>query len=393
MDSHIRKRISSSATMTTKIKNDDNMKKDASSPPKKTKSFHRQSINKTVCRQNDENKFIMMIRRNLCSIILSLIILILFIVFVIIPIIVRNSFTFQHLGVFLNIVNFHYFYDLSDTEQFGLRCARSFRIETNDEKISLGAWHIFPGDESEECKRAAHDFNDDRIIFLYLHGNMASRAFYHRRELYNVLSEKLNAHVIAFDYRGFADSTNVMPSTFGLTNDTRNVYEWILKNNVTSNRIIIWGHSLGTAVATRFLNECPDEIYPFAAVIEAGFTSIVEASHHYPLIKLFSFLPYFEYCFVEPLVNNPELNFNSTAQLSAIRCPLLILHAEDDGIVSYDLGKKLYEQARHLQPKNVAQRTQFISYPAHFDYGHQDIYLDPDLYKKVDNFLKSVQQS
>ncbi|XP_075679526.1 lysophosphatidylserine lipase ABHD12 [Dermatophagoides pteronyssinus] len=384
MNSMIRKRFASS--------NDKITTKTVSSSPKKNKSFIGE-LNEEAD-QSFEKKLIKMIRRNLISIIISLIILILLFIFIVIPIIVRNSITFQRFGVFMNIINVHYFHDLSNTEQFGLRCAKPFRIETtNDEgSINLGAWHIFPHDDYDECKREAHDFNDDRIIVLYLHGNMASRAFYHRRLLYNLLSEKSNAHVIAFDYRGYADSTNAIPSTFGLTNDTRNVYEWILGNNVTSDRIIIWGHSLGTGVATRFLSECPDEIYPLAAVIESGFTSIVEASHHYPLIRLFSFLPYFEYCFVEPLVNNPELNFNSTAQLSTIRCPLLILHAEDDVIVSFDLGRKLYEQAKMLQPKNVSEQTQFVSYPAQYGYGHQDIYRDPDLCKTVNNFFKSLKQ-
>lgn len=391
MDSTIRKRNASSTMITPTTKQ-------FLPVSKKTKSFttNENESNEETDRESFVKKIIKMIRQNFFKILLSLIILILAIIFIAIPIIVRNSITFQRFGVFMNIINIHYFHDLSDTEQFGLRCARSFRIRTttndDDGEIDLGAWHIFPHDEHEECNREANDFNDDRIIVLYLHGNMASRAFYHRRLLYEILSEKYNAHVIAFDYRGYADSTNAVPSTFGLTNDTRNVYEWIIRNNVTSDRILIWGHSLGTGVATRFLSECPDEIYPIAAVIESGFTSIVEASHNYPLIKLFSFLPYFEYCFVEPLVNNPELNFNSTAQLSTIRCPLLILHAEDDRIVSYDLGKQLYEQAKKFQPENVGKLTEFVSYPAHHGYGHQDIYRDPNLCNKIDNFLKSIKQ-
>ena len=45
-------------------------------------------------------------------------------------------------------------------------------------------------------------------VFVYLHGNTPSRATYYRVETYKVL-QKLNFHVIAFDYRGLFWSTNV----------------------------------------------------------------------------------------------------------------------------------------------------------------------------------------
>ena len=48
--------------------------------------------------------------------------------------------------------------------------------------------------------------NSPAPIVLYLHGNTGSRAREHRIELYKVL-QKLNYHVICFDYRGIFSQT------------------------------------------------------------------------------------------------------------------------------------------------------------------------------------------
>ena len=48
--------------------------------------------------------------------------------------------------------------------------------------------------------------NGPAPIVLYLHGNTGSRAREHRIELYKVL-QKLNYHVICFDYRGIFSQT------------------------------------------------------------------------------------------------------------------------------------------------------------------------------------------
>lgn len=68
--------------------------------------------------------------------------------------------------------------------------------------------------------------------------------------LYNVLTES-NYHVFCFDYRGYGDSDGT-PTEDGITKDARVVYNYVA-SLVGNNMIIVWGHSMGTAVATRLV--------------------------------------------------------------------------------------------------------------------------------------------
>jgi abhydrolase domain-containing protein 12 len=79
-------------------------------------------------------------------------------------------------------------------------------------------------------------------IVLYLHGNTGTRANGHRIELYRIL-QRLGNHVIAMDYRGFADSSDISPTEIGCVNDAFAMYRYI--KNITNNPIFVYGHSLG----------------------------------------------------------------------------------------------------------------------------------------------------
>ena len=79
---------------------------------------------------------------------------------------------------------------------------------------------VLPSDLIEESEKKSEKEKKDWFetslsnspapIVLYLHGNTGSRAREHRIELYKVL-QKLNYHVICFDYRGiFSDILYVL---------------------------------------------------------------------------------------------------------------------------------------------------------------------------------------
>lgn len=79
-------------------------------------------------------------------------------------------------------------------------------------------------------------------IVLYLHGNTGTRANGHRIELYRIL-QRLGYHVIAMDYRGFADSSDISPTEPGCVSDALSMYRYI--KNITNNPLFVYGHSLG----------------------------------------------------------------------------------------------------------------------------------------------------
>ena len=140
--------------------------------------------------------------------------------------------------------------DFDKPENEGLQGARNFYINT-DLKVEVGVWHILPHDLINEGQNKSQNWFDKSLsngqtIILYLHGNTGSRAREHRIELYKVL-QKLNYHIICFDYRGYADSSPMTPSKTGVVDDALRVYEHT-KKLAKDVPIIVYGHSLGKSL-------------------------------------------------------------------------------------------------------------------------------------------------
>ncbi|KFM81875.1 Monoacylglycerol lipase ABHD12, partial [Stegodyphus mimosarum] len=323
----------------------------------------------------------------------KLLLVIIFVVYIIIPFSVYLSPAVRRHAVFLNYVSLSRQKNLSLPSESGLKCTRNFYV-SSEGSIKLGVWHIPAHFSLSKCKDGhipeGEEFNDEQPIFLYLHGNAGTRSGGHRVELYKVLSEKLNSHVIAFDYRGFGDSTNESPSEQGLVKDTESMYNW-LRKRVKSSRIYIWGHSLGTGVSVAFLNSLStSKDQPGGLILEAPFTRIIDAARHHPLSIFHRYMPFFETLIAEP-IGDKDTAFDSINRIGNVKCPILILHAEDDGFVPFDQGKELYERA--LATRKISDHiTKFVGFDRKLDLGHKHIFQNPDLPIIIKEFIDSVQQ-
>ncbi|GFW80918.1 lysophosphatidylserine lipase ABHD12 [Trichonephila clavipes] len=326
------------------------------------------------------------------SFLFTIIFLFVFIVYVVIPLSVYTCPAVRRHAVFLNYVSLSRQKNLSLPSESGLKCTKNLYIKTG-ENIKVGVWHVPPQSALPKCKGdvlpETEAFKDLRPIFLYLHGNAGTRAGGHRVELYKLLSEKVDAHVMAFDYRGFGDSTNVSPTEGGLVEDTVQVYNWLLKR-ANASRIFVWGHSLGTGVGVAFLEKLSKSpVKPASLILEAPFTRIIDAARHHPLSIFHRYMPFFDTLIAQP-IGDKETGFNSIDRINEVQCPLLILHAEDDGFVPFDHGKKLYEEAVVARKSLPPHQTQFVGFDGKYDLGHKNIYLSPDLPNIIKTFIKSV---
>uniref|UniRef100_A0A673IM61 Abhydrolase domain containing 12 n=1 Tax=Sinocyclocheilus rhinocerous TaxID=307959 RepID=A0A673IM61_9TELE len=167
------------------------------------------------------------------------------------------------------------------------------------------------------------------------------------------------------------------PSEKGMTSDALFLYQWI-KQRIGQKPLYIWGHSLGTGVATNLVRRlCDRGTPPDSLILESPFTNIREEAKSHPFSMVYRYLPGFDWFFLDSITAN-DIRFASDENVNHISCPVLILHAEDDAVVPFQLGKKLYDLAAQSKSLN-GHKVQFIPFPSSLGYRHKFIYKSPQL--------------
>ncbi|XP_028133806.2 lysophosphatidylserine lipase ABHD12 [Diabrotica virgifera virgifera] len=264
----------------------------------------------------------------------------------------------------------------------------SFNYTKDEGSKLLGVWHILPVNLAyEDLYDNATDINYDEIllnsnysVLLYFHGTGEVRSYSERK--YELLS--YNFQIIAFDYRGYGDSSDGELTEDTVVEDCVELYKWV--RNRTKSDIYVWGHSLGAALATRTVAEMENyyNVHTKALVLESGFTSMRDELYVHPYGKLFAWLPWFDTVVVEPLMHNGFV-FNTTKHLKTITCPVMILHAQDDNEIPYYFGRRLADIA---ESRNIT--TVYHEFDAMFGYKHYYLYQDPFMKFYIMNLIEQV---
>lgn len=271
----------------------------------------------------------------------------------------------------------------------------NFYLNT-DQDISVGVWHTLPSSQWEAARgRSSPEWyqgalGDGSPVIIYLHGNGGTRAADHRVGLIKKLSAA-GFHIFTLDYRGFADSSGD-PSETGLTNDALYLYYWV-KQHSKENLLCFWGQSLGTGVATNAAVKLQEQGSAVDGVIlQAPYTQIGEIVAMHTLSKPYIFLPGFK-SLLNIFMETIDVEFANDKNLKTLTSPLLILHAQDDTIVPYYMGKELYDISVETHQKlNKEVQVELVSYSADLGYAHKNIYLDPDLTNVIKKFLQNIRQ-
>jgi uncharacterized protein len=162
-------------------------------------------------------------------------------------------------------------------------------------------------------------------VLLYLHGarwNVEGSAPRIRR------MQELGFSVLAIDYRGFGKSTPGLPSEDMAYEDARAAWDWLTAKYGQRPRYI-FGHSLGGAIAIDLASKVDDER---GTIVEGTFTSIPDVAAS----MKWGWLP------IGPLITQ---RFESLEKVKHIGSPLLVVHGENDTLVTSALGRKLYDAA------------------------------------------------
>tara|TARA_B100000900_G_scaffold331420_1_gene292123 strand:- start:1129 stop:1935 length:807 start_codon:yes stop_codon:yes gene_type:complete len=167
--------------------------------------------------------------------------------------------------------------------------------------------------------------NKNFKTLLFFHGNAGKidNRIYKLNEF-----SKMDINYLIFAYRGFSGNSG-KPYEKGLYRDAKAAKLWLNKKNILDEQIILYGESLGTAVAVDLATE-----NNFAGIIlESPFTSMTElAKKYYP------YLP------VKLILKD---KFDSIKKLNLIEAPILIMHGKKDKIVPFNMGLRIYESANN----------------------------------------------
>jgi fermentation-respiration switch protein FrsA (DUF1100 family) len=165
------------------------------------------------------------------------------------------------------------------------------------------------------------------MTLLWFHGNAGNLS--HR---YGVLREliKLPAAVFIVDYRGYGRSEG-SPSEQGLYMDARAAWNHLTnERQVAASRIVIFGDSLGGAVAI----DLAAEVNAGGLIVQSGFTSIADMA-----AEVMPFVPGFII----------RTKMDSLGKIPRVRCPKLFIHSPNDEMVPYRMGRQLFDAA--AEPK------------------------------------------
>ena len=158
---------------------------------------------------------------------------------------------------------------------------------------------------------------------LFLHGNAGNLD--NRIYKLNFLGN-LDINFLIISWRGYSLS-NGKPTEYGLYEDAKTAVNFLLNKGIVEQDIILYGESLGTAVAVE-IGQNKD----FAGIIlEAPFTSMVDLGQKY-----YPFFP------VRFLLKD---KYESKNKIKNLKSPVLVLHGRKDKIVPFYMGEKIFEMA------------------------------------------------
>jgi len=272
--------------------------------------------------------------------------------------------------------------ELHDVTRFAVETKKFINFFIDTGHGNIGAWFMQPEDIQQQ-----KNSNEKTKAVLYVHGVKGNRASPGRICTYNILLS-LGYKVLAFDYRGFGDSSKISLDQDSVVFDTIKAYDWLVAKLEPDTDILVFAHSMGTAISSHALADilardgkcCAHRLIlmsPFNNFTEE-FISKTRDSSFWNLLYTISgtLIP-------STLLNMLNMNFSQDEHLAKVNCPVLVLHAEDDKVIPVALAKKLVETVKESGKQDV----QIHLYDAKLKYGHSHIYKDANLPQLISSFM------
>ncbi len=186
---------------------------------------------------------------------------------------------------------------------------------------------------------------DAKFLVIYFPGNAGCRA--------GRVSDcrdftQLGFDVILFDYRGYGDNPG-SPSEAMLANDANQVWKFATTHlHYSPDRIVLFGESMGGAMATRLASDLSvTGTSPAALVLNSTFASLPETvTWHYPIFP-------FQFILLD--------RYPSVERITRATCPVLQFHGTADEVVAFGHGQRLFDAAPARSTTGIEK--QFVRIP------------------------------
>lgn len=186
-----------------------------------------------------------------------------------------------------------------------------------------------------------------RRVVLAFHGNAEVAA--HGLPWALELARRTGWAVFLAEYRGYAGLPGV-PTYEGARLDARAAHRWLRDSlGVPPDGIVLFGHSLGSAVAGELAAESP----PRALVLQAPFTSARDMARRVGSWPVAAAWPWIG-----------RVRFDTRARVAALDAPVWVVHGARDRTIPTWMGRAVHAAAR--------QRGELLMVPGA---GHNDVEL------------------
>ena len=190
--------------------------------------------------------------------------------------------------------------------------ATGFREITTEPEAGLSLYHWYRAPD-----------RPDGLVVVVFQGNAGHLG--HRVDKFAFIP-RAGYGLLLLGYRGYGGNPG-RPSESGLSADARSVFDWLRQQGVPAERIVLYGESLGTAVAVSLAEK--EEIA--GLILEAPMSSVMEvAQSHYWYVP------------VRWLLLD---KWNSIERIRNVHAPILVYHGARDRVVPQRFGRRLFEAA------------------------------------------------
>ena len=207
-----------------------------------------------------------------------------------------------------------------------------------------------------------HPNPNANLSLLFFHGNGEIVSDYDNLVEY---FSNLGIEFTIADFRGYGKSSGT-PTLRASLEDSHVILDYLLAEKVLKNKICVMGRSLGSAPTIELCSKRSDIQ---GCILESGYADPI------PLVERRGLI-------IEKITPEENAIFNNSLKISEVKCPTLIMHGEDDYLISPKEAKMNYDNAGA-----AVKKLKFLE-----GVGHNDMMMAPEnsYFKVLKNFFDSL---